>query len=669
MSREQRTGGSSSGSGGSNAERIDRQLNEIEALKHIYLNDFELVLQDPKATGVQSQQQGPWVKSWQPAPVHQFRLKLRPLRDSEVSARDDSKPSPAVQVVIRFSMTALYPDKPVDFVIEACTGVSNKQKREISHLLHEKSRLLVGNEMIYELASFVSEYLSSNTVRPRSAPKDAAENSLYDDMLQRHRSAELQKRAQRIMEEEKAQQQLEADRHALNSKIELELQNKRHRAREYKEKQRNIERMLDYSPEQTNTAVLPPTIQTHNMPFSMQDFGYLDSPANPSLSRYQSDFEEVEFLGKGSFGEVVKARNRLDGRFYAVKKLLLHAKDTEYNRKLIREVTTLSRLHHAYVVRYYQAWLEGSFNTPVDESSDEHESSVMLDRPERYIEGTQSSDFVHFEYDESIHDEDPASHSLDAQESSEQKRSWADVARTDTTTTTGGQTSKKAYISGTLYIQMEYCEKNTLRDAIKDGITVDESWKYLRQICEGLAHIHSRGMIHRDLKTTNIFLDEMGDIKIGDFGLATQLELEDAFARSPTGIEPENIELTTAVGTLLYIAPELLSRGGRYNQKVDMYSLGIIFFECIYPFGTGMERVTVLRHLRQQDIKFPEGFDVDKFSNQSQIIKWLLNHDPAMRPTSASLLHSDLMPTKVENEVVEETLRMISNPSTPFFRK
>ena len=86
--------------------------------------------------------------------------------------------------------------------------------------------------------------------------------------------------------------------------------------------------------------------------------------ARQSSSRYESDFEELDVLGKGSFGEVVKVRNRLDGRFYAIKKILItHAwgqgkdKSARLNR-ILREVTTLSRLHHQYVLRYFQAFIE-----------------------------------------------------------------------------------------------------------------------------------------------------------------------------------------------------------------------------------------------------------------------------------------------------------------------
>lgn len=74
-----------------------------------------------------------------------------------------------------------------------------------------------------------------------------------------------------------------------------------------------------------------------------------------------------------------------------------------------------------------------------------------------------------------------------------------------------------------MYIQMEFCEKSTLRTAIDGGLYEDRErvWRLFREIVEGLAHIHQQGMIHRDLKPVNIFLDSNDHVKIGDFGLAT----------------------------------------------------------------------------------------------------------------------------------------------------
>ena len=74
-----------------------------------------------------------------------------------------------------------------------------------------------------------------------------------------------------------------------------------------------------------------------------------------------------------------------------------------------------------------------------------------------------------------------------------------------------------------MYIQMEFCDKQTLRNCIDNDLFKDTTkvWRMFREIVEGLVHIHTQGMIHRDLKPVNIFIDSKDHVKIGDFGLAT----------------------------------------------------------------------------------------------------------------------------------------------------
>ena len=75
-----------------------------------------------------------------------------------------------------------------------------------------------------------------------------------------------------------------------------------------------------------------------------------------------SDFEELNLLGKGAYGAVYKARNRLDGREYAIKKIRLSS-SAENDEKTLREITALSRLSHQNIVRYVTCWIETQQST------------------------------------------------------------------------------------------------------------------------------------------------------------------------------------------------------------------------------------------------------------------------------------------------------------------
>jgi translation initiation factor 2-alpha kinase 4 len=113
----------------------------------------------------------------------------------------------------------------------------------------------------------------------------------------------------------------------------------------------------DPPPVPTNPSKMPLTINSHRVS-SRHQINVRREPmvGAGGLSRYASDFVELGRLGKGGYGKVVKARNRLDGREYAIKQITQTsgAKLTE----ILSEVMMLSRLNHRYVVRYFTAWLE-----------------------------------------------------------------------------------------------------------------------------------------------------------------------------------------------------------------------------------------------------------------------------------------------------------------------
>ena len=164
------------------------------------------------------------------------------------------------------------------------------------------------------------------------------------------------------------------------------------------------------------------------------------------------------------------------------------------------------------------------------------------------------------------------------------------------------------------------------------------------------------------MKPGNIFLDSSDHVKIGDFGLATAVSLkgtntvvnttEKLSHTNTEKIATGNSNLTGHVGTTFYIAPEVSAKQGKmtYSNKVDIYSLGIIFFEMNVRLVWGMERVKILSALRLPQICFPQDADKQLDEEKRQMVEWLLNHDASKRPSAGELLKSSLVPPPTEEK-------------------
>ncbi|WVQ95416.1 hypothetical protein IAU59_002513 [Kwoniella sp. CBS 9459] len=414
----------------------------------------------------------------------------------------------------------------------------------------------------------------------------------------------------------------------------------------------------------------------------------------PRVSRYRTDFEEVEFLGKGGFGEVVKARNRLDSRSYAIKKIKLRPEDNE--QKVYREVNNLSRVNHQHIVRYYSCWLEDANppqltptaddSTPgpaVRNSSSTEEDIFALnfdDASFSHRDQSRSASFPRIRFADDSDEEEEESVDSSENSDTESDSSGASTAadpsdvrgralripmpskRSESVT---DATTDDGMVQRILYIQMEFVEKQTLREAITAGLAQNEVWRLLRQILSALAHMASLGIVHRDLKPSNILLNAEGDVKIADFGLSTTEMTAIEVASGPSTLVDE-VDRTSNIGTSLYIAPEVaISRS--YNEKADMYSLGIIFFEMCYPFKTAMERVHILNAVRQPTITFPAGWPDNHKSDERKIVCKLLSHDPNQRFTATGLLRSPLLPSPgKEKEDYDQAIIELTDPASSY---
>ncbi|XP_027178465.1 eukaryotic translation initiation factor 2-alpha kinase 3-like [Coffea eugenioides] len=174
-----------------------------------------------------------------------------------------------------------------------------------------------------------------------------------------------------------------------------------------------------------------------------------------------------------------------------------------------------------------------------------------------------------------------------------------------------------------MYIHMELCKESLESKLVEEEeLPRHMAWSYFRQILEALQFIHGKDIIHRDLKPNNIFIDDSGTVKIGDFGLALQMDVSSTTNSSP-------------VGAYLYRAPEM-KKGVCITNKVDMYALGLILFQLFGP-----RRDTAIQRLKdsaspRQVCEICEKYKVDETAKP--LILKLLRTDPLKRPSAADLL-------------------------------
>ena len=177
---------------------------------------------------------------------------------------------------------------------------------------------------------------------------------------------------------------------------------------------------------------------------------------------------------------------------------------------------------------------------------------------------------------------------------------------------------------------MDYCDDGDLQSKIKaqaktksssgrpQYFSEDQVLDWFTQICLAIKHTHDKKILHRDLKSQNIFMTKRGIVKLGDFGIARVLSNTRSRAK-------------TVVGTPYYLSPEIIRQEG-YSFKSDIWSLGVLLYEIAAlqpPFNAGS-----LHQLAQKIIQGKYQPLPSSFTNAtSQLIEKLLQKDPAMRPT------------------------------------
>jgi len=178
---------------------------------------------------------------------------------------------------------------------------------------------------------------------------------------------------------------------------------------------------------------------------------------------------------------------------------------------------------------------------------------------------------------------------------------------------------------GRLYIVMEYAVGGNLHSLVnkyKGDLPEDLIWKLFLQIVLSLRHMHSKKILHRDLKSLNVFLDEANNAKVGDFGVAKVLSTQTNFAR-------------TIVGTPYYLSPELCE-DKPYNEKSDVWAAGVVLYEMCtrrHPFDAENQGALILKILRG---KFPP---VTGYSPELQdIVRRCLTQAAQKRPSADRII-------------------------------
>ena len=438
-----------------------------------------------------------------------------------------------------------------------------------------------------------------------------------------------------------------------------------------------------------------------------------------SNSRFFNDFTVIKKLGKGGEGSVFEVKNNFDMQHYAIKRIILRLnqiKQKEDLNEINNELYVLSRHKSPYLVRYYQAWIEDFDKEDYQDDSDfegiegistiskrkisfEEKSKATLEKDHTTVknylsDGIDSSSEendeenkkldIWGEDDEEEEDEDDNEERNKEKEKEEKNKisKFEDKKKVKENKFSSKNRNNREKIElKILYIQMELCGNKTLRYAIDNNQlkTDDIKWKYISQLLEAIQYVHARGCIHRDLKPGNIFIDNDNDIKLGDFGLVSvhsNVKAEKnnfwsgSFFKNNVSSKLVNYGgelITMGIGTKFYCSPEQ-EKSKNYDNKTDIYSLGIIIFEMLYKFDSLMERDIILTRINQKSI-FPQDLEEVCGKNAAKLILKCTLRDPTQRPSIKEIIESKLIPSfenkqiifKQFDEMLENNLKLINN--------
>ncbi|CAN9501025.1 unnamed protein product [Ophioblennius macclurei] len=198
---------------------------------------------------------------------------------------------------------------------------------------------------------------------------------------------------------------------------------------------------------------------------------------------------------------------------------------------------------------------------------------------------------------------------------------------------------------GCLYIVMDYCEGGDLFGKInsQSGVLFKEEQilDWFVQICLALKHVHDRKILHRDIKSQNIFLTKDGTVQLGDFGIARVLNSTVEFAR-------------TCIGTPYYLSPEICENKP-YNNKSDVWALGCVLYEMCtlkHAFEAGNMKNLVLKIIRGSYPPVSVRYSQDLRSLLAQVFK----RKPQERPSVDAILAKPFLCCRIKKFLPQQVI-------------
>ncbi|CAD8167102.1 unnamed protein product [Paramecium octaurelia] len=380
--------------------------------------------------------------------------------------------------------------------------------------------------------------------------------------------------------------------------------------------------------------------------------------------RLESDFKVLGRIGKGGFSKVYKVTNLLDKNTYALKKIELKSKDIKDSlekniERAQREAKYLARLSHPKIIRYFNSWVEVMQNkseSKLIRKQEQDQNDYVVERNNFSFCDSQSNSKNDLENLIMFKDAQNEQISYSEQENDIQPKSRVSRQKQSHNTQNKKSTSqdekKLEFDKIIFYIQTEFCQetlenylqkrnnellrlkkKNIEKYQLKLQNYEKEAKLILEQIIKGLDYLHNEcNLVHRDLKPGNIFMNSPEDVKIGDFGLVTKLKQFYDF---------DDQDNDDDICTKMYAAPEQINQNRNksfYDQKSDIYALGLIILLLFHPISTSMEMIKVINDARKGVLP---SILRDKHGKIAEIILECLNNDPKKRPNINEITFQD----------------------------